>query len=263
MTRGALETSRRAGRDRSRWTAPARRLSKPALPISPQSLRRPGLWKRAWWRVTAPASGTLSAPVSFTLPARIFTDPLARALIEQRQNLASAPNAGARRHAADMLGAFTIAPERFFDGKRGAYMAIRAARHGILGAKTPADPAYVSQLLWDTAIALERGGLLNAAEELRRLQALLNQAMANGAPQDQIDALLERYNQAMQRYMEALAANPSPPGEQRDNPDAVTMTEADIQKNDGDDPAAFQGGRAPNRRPRCWRCCRTCWKICA
>lgn len=173
---------------------------------------------------------TLSRPVSFTLPARIFTDPLARALIEQRQNLAAAPNAGARRHAADMLGAFTIAPERFFEGKRGAYMAIRAARHGILGARTPADLEHVSQLLWDTAIALERGGLLNAAEELRRLQALLNQAMANGAPQEQIDALLQRYNQAMQRYMEALAANPSPPGELRDNPDAVTMSEADIQK---------------------------------
>ena len=173
---------------------------------------------------------SLSAPVSFTLPARIFTDPLARALVEQRQNLASAPNAGARRHVADMLAALTLAPERFYDGKRGAYMAIRAARHGILGARAPADLAHVSQLLWDTAIALERGGLLNAQEELRRLQALLNQAMANGAPQDQIDALLERYNQAMQRYMEALAANPTPPGEQRDNPDAVTLTEADIQK---------------------------------
>jgi uncharacterized protein (TIGR02302 family) len=173
---------------------------------------------------------TLSAPVSFTLPARIFTDPMARALVEQRQNLASAPNAGARRHVADMLAALTIAPERFYQGKRGAYMAVRAARWGILGARTHSDLEHVSQLLWDTAIALERGGLLNAQQELRRLQALLNQAMANGAPQDQIDALLQRYNQAMQRYMDALAANPPPPGEQRDNPDAVTVSEADIQK---------------------------------
>ena len=174
---------------------------------------------------------TLSAPISFTLPARIFTDPLARALVEQRQNLAAAADAAARRPVADMLAAFTIAPERFYDGKRAAYMAIRAARSGILGAKAPADLEHVSQLLWDTAIALERGGLLDAQQELRRLQALLNQAMANGAPQDQIDALLQRYNQAMQRYMEALAANPPGPGEQqRDNPDAVTMTQADIQK---------------------------------
>jgi hypothetical protein len=55
--------------------------------------------------------------------------------------------------------------------------------------------------------------------------------MANGAPQDQIDALLQRYNEAMQKYLDALAANPPPPGEQRpDNPDAVTLGQNDIQK---------------------------------
>lgn len=173
---------------------------------------------------------TLSAPISFTLPARVFTDPLARALVEQRQNLAAAPNAAARRAVAEMLVAFTIAAEKFFDSKRPAYLAIRTARTGILGAKVQGDLNRASELLWDTAIALERGGLLNAAEELRRLQVLLNQAMANGAPQDQIEQLLQRYNQAMQRYMEALAANPSPPGEQQQNENAVSVGQDDIQK---------------------------------
>jgi len=131
---------------------------------------------------------------------------------------------------AEMLSALTIAPEKFFEGKRGAYMAIRAAHWGIRGAKSQADLDHVSQLLWDTALALERGGLLSAQEELRRLQALLNQAMANGAPQAEIEQLLERYNQAMQRYMEALAANPPPPGEQRPNENAVTLGQEDLQK---------------------------------
>lgn len=173
---------------------------------------------------------TLSAPVSFILPARLFTDPLARALVEQRQLLAAAPDAQARRKVAEMLSAFTIAPEKFFEDKRGAYMAIRAAHWGIRGAKTQGDLDHVSQLLWDTALALERGGLLSAQEELRRLQALLNQAMMNGAPQEEIDQLLARYNQAMQRYMEALAANPDAPGEQPQNENAVTLGENDIQK---------------------------------
>lgn len=191
-----------------------------------------GMAVEAWMEAYDGAGNrTLSAPISFTLPARVFTDPLARALVEQRQNLATAPNPGARRHAADMLAALTIAPELFFDGKRGAYMAIRSARWGILGAKVQGDLDHASQLLWDTAIALERGGLLNAAEELRRLQALLNQAMASGAPQDQIDQLLQRYNQAMQRYMEALAANPPPPGEPpQAGENSVTMSQDDIQK---------------------------------
>jgi hypothetical protein len=173
---------------------------------------------------------TISAPINLTLPARLFTDPLARALVEQRQNLAAAPDNTARRAVAQMLDAFTIAPEHFFEGKRSAYMAIRSAHWGIRSAKVQGDLNHVSQLLWDTALALERGGLLSAQEELRRLQALLNQAMANGAPQEEIDQLLQRYNQAMQRYMEALAANPSPPGEQQQNENAVTMSQDDIQK---------------------------------
>ena len=43
----------------------------------------------------------LSAPFTFRLPARIFTDPLARALIEQRQHLATADAAGRKSRAAD------------------------------------------------------------------------------------------------------------------------------------------------------------------
>jgi uncharacterized protein (TIGR02302 family) len=174
---------------------------------------------------------TISAPVTFTLPARIFTDPLARALIEQRQNLAAAANRMQRRAVAAMLDALAIAPEKFYEGKRTVYMALRAAYRGVLAARAPSDIQHVEDLLWQTAVALERGGLLNAAEELRRLQALLAQAMANGAPQDQIDALLQRYNQAMQKYLEALAANPPPPGQQaQDNPDAVTLGQNDLQK---------------------------------
>ncbi len=174
---------------------------------------------------------TLSAPVTFTLPARIFTDPLARALIEQRQNLAAAASPEQRAAVAAMLDALVIAPERFYDGKRTVFMALRAAYRGIGAARQPSDITHVEDLLWQTALALERGGLLTAAEELRRLQALLAQAMANGAPQDQIDALLQRYNEAMQKYLDALAANPPPPGaEQPDNPDAVTLGPNDIQK---------------------------------
>ena len=37
-----------------------------------------------------------SAPFTFQLPARVFTDPLARALIEQRQHLATATRRAAR-----------------------------------------------------------------------------------------------------------------------------------------------------------------------
>jgi hypothetical protein len=49
--------------------------------------------------------------------------------------------------------------------------------------------------------------VLSAAEQLRQLQQLLSQALAQGAPQNVIDALLDRYREALQRYLQALAQN--------------------------------------------------------
>ncbi|HXM00463.1 MAG TPA: DUF4175 family protein, partial [Rhizomicrobium sp.] len=59
----------------------------------------------------------------------------------------------------------------------------------------------------------------NAADELRQLQMLLTQALAQGAPQDVIAGLLQRYREALQRYMQMLAQNAqkapgAPPGAQ-------------------------------------------------
>ena len=149
----------------------------------------------------------MSAPFSFRLPARVFTDPLARALIEQRQHLATADAAG-RKIVMLTLDALTIDPERFYQGKNDIFLALRSAFNGVKNAKSEADITRVEDLLWQTALKLERGGLLSAAEELRKLQMMLTAALASGAPQEVIDELLKRYNEAMQRYVDAMAANP-------------------------------------------------------
>ena len=170
-----------------------------------------------------------STPVTFHLPARTFTDPLARALIEQRQILATATPAE-RRIVADTLDAFAIAPERFYDGKTGLYMSLRAAYWGVRVARDDNDITHVEDLLWQMAVSLEQNGLLAAADELRRLQTLLTQALAAHAPQDVIDALLQRYDEAMKRYMQALAANPEAQKQQmQSGGDAKTITNDDIQ----------------------------------
>ena len=53
-------------------------------------------------------------------------------------------------------------------------LALRAAYWGVRNARADSDIAHVEDLLWQTAVSLEHGGLLAAAEELRRLQALIN-----------------------------------------------------------------------------------------
>lgn len=170
----------------------------------------------------------LSAPVSFKLPARVFTDPLARALVEQRQRLATADAAG-RKIVGATLDALTIGPERFYESRNDIFLAIRNAFFGVQNARKDADYAKVQELLWQTALKLERGGLLSAAEELRKLQRMLAAALNSGAPQDVIDELLKRYNEAMQRYMQAMKANPGAANQQALPPDAKTLGEDDIQ----------------------------------
>ncbi|HET7083935.1 MAG TPA: DUF4175 family protein [Rhizomicrobium sp.] len=169
-----------------------------------------------------------SAPFRFRLPARVFTDPLARALIEQRQNLATADTAG-RKTVMLTLDALTIDPERFYQNKNDIFLALRSAFNGVKNAKSEPDIARVEDMLWQTALKLERGGLLSAAEELRKLQMMITAALASGAPQEVIDELLKRYNEAMQRYVAAMAANPPPPDQQPLSPDSKTLGMDDVQ----------------------------------
>ncbi|HEY0281694.1 MAG TPA: DUF4175 family protein, partial [Rhizomicrobium sp.] len=145
-----------------------------------------------------------SNTASFRLPQRNFTDPLARALIEQRQNLASLGNAAKVLRTLDAL---TLAPDKFYAQAMGTYLALRAAVWGLKYAKNRQDIQRIEDLLWQIAVGLEQGGILTMAEQLRRMQQTLSQMMAQGAPQDEIDAMFQRYQDLLQRYLQALAEN--------------------------------------------------------
>ncbi len=167
-----------------------------------------------------------SKTVSFTLPSRIFTDPLARALIEQRQALASI-GVKARPRVLRTLDALAIAPDQFYGGQTASYLALRAAFWGLNYAERGEDLQRIEDLLWQTAVGLERGGLLNMAQQLRRMQQALTQMMAEGAPQSQIDALLQGYNDLLARYLQALAQNAPQNGGPAD-PNAKVLGEQDL-----------------------------------
>ena len=169
-----------------------------------------------------------SKAMTFTLPSRVFTDPLARALVEQRQNLSvDAPHA--RPVTAATLDALTLAPAQFYADNDGLYLVLRGIYWALENAHDASDIARVQDMLWQTAMALDNNGAASAAEQLRALQQMLSQALAQGAPQDVIDALMQRYQQALQAYLEAMAKNaqaakgPTPPGTQ-------VITQDDIDK---------------------------------
>jgi hypothetical protein len=91
---------------------------------------------------------------------------------------------------------------------------------------------------------------------------MITQALASGAPQEVIDELLKRYNEAMQRYVAAMAANPPAPGQQPMSPDAKELGMDDVQTL----LKLIQNCRrraTAKRRHSFWRCCNPCWKTCA
>ena len=158
-----------------------------------------------------------SKPVRFHLPAQFFTNPLARALIEQRQNL-SLGDPEARGRASRALEALTLAPELFYQNQPALYLNLRTIYWDLRDARDSKDIVRIQDELWQLALALEQGEAGRIAEQLRQIQQLLSQALAQGAPQDVIDQLMQRYRDAMQRYMQMLAQNPqsangqTPPG---------------------------------------------------
>jgi len=143
-----------------------------------------------------------SQPVEVVLPARNFTQPLARAVVEQRGNLAL--DANAAPDVADALDALTLAPEATI-GKTRDYLALRSAYYRLLNARGDDDLRAEVEYLWSIALGIEDGDMSLAAQELRAAQDALRKALESNASDEEIRKLTEQLRQAMQRYLQALA----------------------------------------------------------
>ncbi len=146
----------------------------------------------------------LSETEEMTLAARIFHDPLARALIEQRRNLVE--DVASWTLVAKALEALTYSPHRF-PTESVVYLGMRTARWRLVHRqpKASSDIDDVVALLWDLALRIEDGGLSAAERDLREIQDELMAALAEGAPAEEINRLLEEFKAAMARYLSELA----------------------------------------------------------
>ncbi len=148
-----------------------------------------------------------SVPQQIDLPGRRFFDPLAAALVEQRRDLLwNRVNAG---RVARILRAVSNRPEDIFTSDP-AYLKLRVAirRLEAASAAGPLDDAMVREIagaLWDVAVSLEDGNLADARERLRRARERLQQAMRDGASDQEIAKLMDELRQAMRDYIRQLA----------------------------------------------------------
>jgi uncharacterized protein (TIGR02302 family) len=143
-----------------------------------------------------------STPVHMKLPERKFEHPVARAIIDQRKELASDPSS--RLAVADTLSDLRERPQLYRDDTV-AFLALRLAEERLRLNDDVTSVAQVQQLLWDTALRIEDGHMSLAEREMRRLQQQLQDALARNAPDEEIERLMKELQQALDQYLQALA----------------------------------------------------------
>ena len=172
-----------------------------------------------------------NTPETVILPGRRFFDPLAAALIEQRRDLLwSRKNAG---RVVQVLRATSHRPDGFFRSDT-AYLKLRfAIRQLEIGQEfsslSEEQRDEVAQALWDIALVIEDGNLSDARERLRRAQERLEQAMQDGATDDEIAELMEELRQAMQDFMQQLAQQDPQNKELAENQNIQEITDDQLQ----------------------------------
>jgi uncharacterized protein (TIGR02302 family) len=142
-----------------------------------------------------------SEPFAFRLPERVFTKPLARALVEQRRNLAL--DTGARPQVTTALDALTLAPEKFTPDS-GIYLGLRSIFWTLIRAKNDDDLREVTARLWQMAVGIEDGNIADAQANLRNAEEALRQALERGASDEEIKKLMDQLRAAMDRFMQSM-----------------------------------------------------------
>ena len=183
----------------------------------------------------------------FIVPDKIFIEPLAKAIIEQRNlviagsgdympesknyDYRNAPTfdtyqpefrmerAPAQiQRAAILIDALTDKPTGIFSDPA-IFMGLKNVHGRLRYGRKASDLRGIPEDLWRIAIRAEFGVLGTALEEMREAKEALQDGMARRAPEREIDTLFDRYDQAVEKYMEELRRKAIEEGNIADAPD--------------------------------------------
>jgi uncharacterized protein (TIGR02302 family) len=155
-----------------------------------------------------------SGPIEVTLPQRVFHNPLARALVEQRRNLILDPDHAPKQVETALTG-LSIAPE-LFDTPANIYLGLKQARSSLEHAHSDAELLDVAALLWAMAQQLENGDASKAERDLRAAEQALREALQRGASDEEIRKLMQQLREAANRFMSEMARNSKPDSNAQD-----------------------------------------------
>jgi uncharacterized protein (TIGR02302 family) len=154
-----------------------------------------------------------SEPFDMRLPGRLFSKPLARALIEQRRILALDANQSEQVHIA--LDALMIEPE-MFTPETGQYLGLYDVTRQLEAAHADDALREVVASLWALAVTIEDGNVTDVDKALRAAQDALKQALERGASDEEIRKLTQDLRAALDNFLRQFAER-----QMRDNPQAL------------------------------------------
>ena len=167
-----------------------------------------------------------SETLRMTLPEREFRDPLALAVLEQRRALAlDAQQAGLVVENLDlvMLHAETTIDDTIH------FLGLNTARNRVANAWSDDLLRDAVDYLWELARGIEDGAVSTAERRLRDAQDALEQALEEGATDEEIAALMDELREAMREFMQAMAER------MRDMPQQAMPMQPDMQFMDQND----------------------------
>ena len=143
-----------------------------------------------------------SDPFEMRLPERLFTKPMARALIEQRRVLAL--DAETKPRVLTALDALAMAPE-VFQIEAPVYLGLRSIYWQLNRSKSDDSLRDVVARLWDMATKIEDGNISDVEAALRAAQEALREALERGASEEEIKKLTDDLRAALDKFLQALA----------------------------------------------------------
>jgi len=205
----------------------------------------------------------VSEAMRFTLPEKVFLQPLARAAIEIRRHVLAERRAydeerpvrrrtvpagdillgnqrieirdydrrpalqrapeGIRR-ATRLIDALTMTPEDGYFRDLAVYLGFRMARAELDTARTIEDTDIAADTLWRTALRAEYGGAADARRALEEAQRQLAEALAQNAPPERIRQLMDALRRATDNYMQALVQEALRNGDRQNMEDTEDQT---------------------------------------
>jgi uncharacterized protein (TIGR02302 family) len=179
----------------------------------------------------AAGNSTESAKRLFRMPERLFTKPLARALVEQRRHLIMTPDEAGG--VVQMLEAILAYPAGLIE-RSGTHIAIATALSRLKATEDKAGIDTVIRMLWQIAVDVEEGTTGDAKAELEAIRKELRRALRDGASPERIAELTDKLREALDRYMQSMleeAQKRMAQGQQTPpNPQDRIVTPQDLQK---------------------------------